>query len=77
MKRRITLSLSERSIRFAKKYAKERNMSVSEIFDHYFTTLKNIDDSNKKQKIKDPFVEKFSGIFNTGSKDILKEMFVR
>ena len=77
MKQRITLSLSESSIRFAKKYAKERNMSVSEMFDHYFGTLKKIEDSNKTLKIKDPFVEKFSGIFNSGSKDILKEMFER
>ena len=75
MKQRITLSLSESSILFAKKYAKKCNTSVSELFDHYFSTLKKIEETNKKLKIKDPFIEKFSGIFDTGSKDILNEVF--
>ena len=75
MKQRITLSLSESSINFAKKYAKKSNSSVSEMFDNYFGTLKKIEETNKKLKVKDPFIEKFAGVFDTGSKDILKEVF--
>jgi hypothetical protein len=75
MKQRITLSLDESNIKYAKKYAKEKNGSVSEIFAHYIETLRQIDEANKKRQTKDPFIEKFAGIFNSGSKDILKETF--
>ena len=51
MKQRITLSLSESSINFAKKYAKKSNTSVSEMFDNYFGTLKKIEETNKSKKL--------------------------
>ncbi len=75
MKQKITLSLSDKSVKFVKKYAKERKSSVSEITDHYFETLRKIEEANTLNKKKDAFVEKFGGVFNTGSKDIMKEIF--
>ena len=75
MKQRITLSTNKTNLLFAKKYAKEKNASVSELFNRYLETLRSIDDANKKYKTKDPFIEKFAGIFDTGSKDIMKEVF--
>jgi hypothetical protein len=71
MKQRITLSLEESNIKYAKKYAKEKNGSVSELFAHYIETLKQIDNSNKKQK-KDLFIEKFAGMFDSVKGTILK-----
>ena len=75
MKKKITLSSTNTNVTFAKKYAKEKNSSVSELFNHYLETLKHIDDANKKNKKKDPLIEKFAGIFDTGSKDIIKDVF--
>jgi hypothetical protein len=74
MKQKITLSLDERNIKYVKKYAKELNGSVSEIFAHYIETLKQIDAGNKKHK-KDPFIEKYGGVFDTKSGDVMKELF--
>jgi hypothetical protein len=71
MKQKLTLSLEESNIKFVKKYAKELNGSVSEIFAHYIQMLKQIDDVSKKTK-KDPFIEKFAGIFDTSKGTIRK-----
>ena len=75
MKQRVTVSLSGQSVKFVKKYAKENNSTVSELIDRYFDMLRRMEEANKKIKKKDVFTEKFSGIFNTGSKDIMKELF--
>lgn len=75
MKKKITLSSDNINLAFAKKYAREKNSSISELFNHYLETLRLIDDANKKNRKKDPFIEKFSGVFDTGSKDIIKEIF--
>ncbi len=58
-----------------KNMQRKKNSSVSELFNHYLETLPQIDDANKKNKKKDPFIEKFAGVFDTGSKDIMKEVF--
>ena len=75
MKKKITLSSNNANLTFAKKYAKDKNSSISEIFNHYLETLRQIDDANKKNRKKDPFIEKFGGVFDTGSKNIMKEVF--
>ena len=75
VKKKITLSSSNTTIAFAKKYAREKKSSVSELFNHYLETLRNIESANKSNKKKDPFIDKFAGVFDTGSKDILKELF--
>ena len=75
MKKKITLSSNNANLAFAKKYAKDKNSSISEIFNHYLETLRQIDDANKKNRKKDPFIEKFGGVFDTGSKNIMKEVF--
>ena len=75
MKQRVTVSLSGQSAKFVKKYAKENNSTVSELVDRYFDMLRRMEEANRKVKKKDVVVEKFGGVFNTGSKDIMKEIF--
>ncbi len=76
MKNKLTVLVEEKNIRFAKKYAKQRNTSVSFLLNNFLEDLQKRT-SRKKPIIKDPWVEKYAGIFNTGSGNILEEMFGR
>lgn len=74
MKSKLTVLVEEKNIRFAKKYAREKNTSVSFLLNQFLEDLqqKNI---RKKNMPKDEWVEKYAGIFNTGKKDLLQDSF--
>jgi hypothetical protein len=75
MTQKLTLTLKESNVKYAKNLAKEKKTSVSDLVNHYLETMRNIENANKINKKKDPFIDKFAGVFDTGSKDILKEYF--
>ena len=72
MKNKLTILVDEKNIRFAKKYAREINTSVSFLLNQF---LEDLQQKTARRKIlqKDEWVEKYAGIFNTGKKDLLQE----
>jgi hypothetical protein len=73
MKNKLTILVEEKNIRFAKKYAREINTSVSFLLNQF---LEDLQQKTARKKIlqKDEWVEKYAGIFNTGKKDLLKDL---
>jgi Family of unknown function (DUF6364) len=71
MKNKLTILVEEKNIRFAKKYAREINTSVSFLLNQF---LEDLQQKTARKKIlqKDEWVEKYAGIFNTGKKDLLQ-----
>lgn len=74
MAQKITLSLKESNVKFAKRTAKKNNTSVSKMVDTQLELLKRIDDEFKNTKL-DPWVKRFAGIINTGKNEDPKNMF--
>lgn len=74
MAQKITLSLKESNVKFAKKQAAKTKNSVSKIVDDYFDLLQRIDIAYKKEKLT-PWVKKFGGIVNTGKNEDPKDFF--
>ena len=74
MAQKITLSLKESNVKFAKSTAKKNSTSVSKIVDTQLELLKRIDDEFKNAK-PDPWVKRFAGIINTGKNEDPKNMF--
>ena len=72
MKNKLTILVEEKNIRFAKKYAREINTSVSFLLNQF---LEDLQQKTARKKIlqKDEWVEKYAGIFNTGKKDLLQD----
>ncbi len=74
MKNKLTVLVEEKNIRFAKKYAKEKNTSVSFLLNQFLEDLQQMT-ARKKTMPKDKWVEKYGGIFNTGITDLLQDIF--
>ncbi len=74
MKNKLTVLVEEKNIRFAKKYAREKNTSVSFLLNQFLEDLQQ-KTVRKKNMPKDAWVEKYAGIFNTGTKDLLQDFF--
>ena len=72
MKNKLAILVEEKNIRFAKKYAREINTSVSFLLNQF---LEDLQQKTARKKIlqKDEWVEKYAGIFNTGKKDLLQD----
>lgn len=74
MSQRITLSLKQGNIKFAKKKAGKSKTSVSKMVDDYFDLLQRIEAAYKKEKPA-PFIKGFAGIVNTGKNEDTKSIF--
>lgn len=74
MTQKITLSLKESNVKFAKKTAKLSKTSVSKIVDNQLELLKRIEDAFKNEKL-NPWVKEFAGMVNTGKNEDPKNMF--
>lgn len=76
MKNKLTVLVEEKNIRFAKKYAKEKNTSVSFLLNQFLEDLqqKNL---RRKSLREDKWVEKYGGIFNSGTKNLMEDFFER
>jgi|GEM_PF-6163009 len=74
MKNKLTVLVEEKNIRFAKKYAREKNTSVSFLLNQFLEDLqqRTVRKSNMQE---DKWVEKYAGIFNSGSKNLLQDFF--
>jgi Family of unknown function (DUF6364) len=74
MAQKITLSLKEGNVKFAKRKARLKNTSVSQIVDKQLDLLKRIDEMFEKEKL-DPWVKRFAGMVDTGKNEDPKNMF--
>lgn len=74
MAQKITLSLKESNVKFAKKRAKLSKTSVSKIVDSQLELLKRIEDAFKNEKLS-PWVKEFAGMVSTGKNEDPKNMF--
>ncbi len=73
MKTKLTILVEEENIKFAKKFAKDNHTSVSKLMNDFLMDIKT---AKKERKITyDPYIQKYAGVFNTGSKNIMEEMF--
>ncbi len=72
MQEKLTILVSSEHKKFIKRYARKQNKSVSRFIDDMLSTIKrqsSVEESN------DEWIEKTAGAYNTGKKDILKELF--
>lgn len=65
MNTKLTLSIGEKTIRKAKKYAKERNVSVSSLIENY---LESLTEAEKGEKDITPLVKSLSGVISLPEK---------
>ena len=63
MNTKLTLTIEQEIIEKAKKYAKSKNRSLSDIIENYLKLLTNKD--QKKETELDPIVESLKGSFKT------------
>ncbi|MEO6639408.1 MAG: DUF6364 family protein [Ginsengibacter sp.] len=76
MKSKLTVLVEEKNIRFAKRYAKEKNTSVSFLLNKFLEDLQQ-NSARKKNTTNDEWVEKYAGIFNTGTNDLIEDFFTK
>jgi predicted transcriptional regulator len=72
MQEKLTILISSEHKKFIKRHARRHNKSVSRFVDDLFASIKR--ETSKKNE-KDEWLEKISGSYNTGKKDILAELF--
>jgi Family of unknown function (DUF6364) len=73
MAQKITLSLKESNVKFAKKHAGKTKVSISKMVDEYLDLLQRIDAAYGKEKLT-PFVKRFSGMISTGKEENVKNV---
>ncbi|MBV9961115.1 MAG: hypothetical protein JO072_02610 [Parafilimonas sp.] len=72
MQEKLTILISAEHKKFIKQYAKRQNKSVSRFIDDLLSSVKR---QTALPASKDEWIEKTAGTYNTGEKDILKELF--
>jgi F0F1-type ATP synthase membrane subunit b/b' len=74
MNTKLTLTIEREIIERAKKYAKEKNRSLSDLIENYLKILTK-DERKQKEKTLNPVVESLKGSFKTPKKlDYKKEL---
>ena len=72
MQEKLTILISSEHKKFVKRYASRQNKSVSKFIDDLLSAVK------RQASVKEPndeWIEKTAGAYQTGKKDILKELF--
>lgn len=72
MQEKLTILISSENKRFLKRHARQHNKSMSKFIDDLIASLKR---QAPRERGKDEWLEKSAGIYNTGHKDILNELF--
>jgi hypothetical protein len=75
MYKRLTLSISKEHIEISKKIARKRKISLSQFVEGYFVELGKMEQSVADRS--DSIYRELAGIINTGSPDILSDIFGR
>ena len=72
MQEKLTILVSAEHKKFIKRYARKHNKSVSGLIDDMLSTIKR---QSSIEATRDEWIEKTAGAYNTGKKDVLKELF--
>ena len=72
MQEKLTILVSAEHKKFIKRHAKQQNKSVSKFIDDWLASVKR---EAKRSAEKDEWLDKAAGIYNTGHKDILNDLF--
>ncbi|WP_339709860.1 DUF6364 family protein [uncultured Kriegella sp.] len=67
MNTKLTLTIEKEIIERAKKYAKEKNRSLSDLIENYLKVL-TLEEQKKKAKNLNPIVKSLKGSFKTSGK---------
>ncbi len=73
MKTKLTILVEEENINFAKKFAKDNHTSVSKLRNDFLMDIKTA--KNERKITYDPYIKNMQECFDTGSKNIMEEMF--
>jgi hypothetical protein len=72
MQEKLTILVSSEHKKFIKRYARKQNKSVSRFIDDILSTIKR---QSSVETTTDEWIEKTAGAYNTGKKDVLKDLF--
>jgi hypothetical protein len=72
MQEKLTILVSSEHKKFIKRYARKQNKSVSRFIDDMLSTIKR---QSSVEAPGDEWIENTAGAYNTGKKDVLKELF--
>jgi hypothetical protein len=72
MQEKLTILVSSEHKRFIKRYARKQNKSVSRFIDDMLSTIKR---QSSIETTNDEWIEKTAGAYNSGKKDVLKDLF--
>lgn len=72
MQEKLTILISPEHKKFIKRYARQQNKSVSKFIDDLLASVQR--EAARKEE-KDEWLEKAAGIYKSGKKDILNELF--
>lgn len=72
MQEKLTILVSSEHKKFIKRYARKQNKSVSRFIDDMLSTIKR---QSSAENSNDEWIKETAGAYNTGKKDILKELF--
>jgi hypothetical protein len=73
MNTKLTLSITKKEVENAKRIARKKGKTVSRMVEDYFIELGKIEQIGKE--INDPILKDLAGIINSGSPDILSDLF--
>ncbi|MEP6467396.1 MAG: DUF6364 family protein [Parafilimonas sp.] len=72
MQEKLTILVSSEHKKFIKRFARKQNKSVSKFIDDMLSTIKR---QSSVEELHDEWIKKTAGAYNTGKKDVLKELF--
>ncbi len=72
MQEKLTILISSEHKRFVKRLARQQNKSVSKFIDDLLSSIKR---DTYISSEKDSWVEETAGAYETGKKDILRDLF--
>lgn len=72
MQEKLTILVSAENKKFLKRHARQQNKSMSQFIDDLLSSVKR---QTPRQSGKDEWLEKAAGIYNTGHKNILDDLF--
>lgn len=72
MQEKLTILISSENKKFIKRRARQQNKSMSQFMDDLLSSIKR---QAPKKLEEDEWIAQTAGIYNSGSKDIFKEIF--
>jgi hypothetical protein len=72
MQEKLTILISGEHKKFIKRHARLQNKSISRFIDDLLSSVQR---QSAKENLKDEWIQKTAGVYHTGKKDILGDLF--